>query len=1181
MKILKTNKTKGMKISSRRVVFVIILLISNIIMAQESDLNKLQAYKFYELYKIEKSVNFNQEIFKLEFEKKCKEWYESILANEEQLEMILHESHSDRLDWDDFLNTMSFQYAKFKATYINQENIEPDNQQIDAPAYNPNNNTFYCDNAINFELGGAFPTNLDYKIGNQNVWCKPCPPEYNDNKIIKDPWNVLVPVNPNTVNSGITPPVLAGYFTIESAGNDPFVTSLNKVRTGNYSLRLGDRVDRNQVISAISRTFKVDQGNSDFSFWYAIVTHTENHEKADPGMGYRVYVDGKIVDGRFFISNLPNPFLNAHPISVSMTADITIPPNITSFSYLAWVRNLYYTDWNCQYLDLKKYMGETVTVEIYTKDCAFPNGGHFAYAYIDDISCDVLDCNDLGSIDINKCQEDLKNYCVDYVLPKKNGIIGQLRNPILKVWVANQTNPVIVSNPIISNNKYCFDISGILNIIAIESETDFIWNGLTWKTVSNKVNKEVPLWDIKNYEFIQNSCKLNVERIAPYIEDIECYNSLCVLNDIIENFDFINGFKNLNSSIGNFKLISIDSIFNFDCKDNRKQYSIVYKNDQLLACNDCVDEFKFNISIDCSCTPPECPPPTRVNPYLNNLAGNWQAQNSYAYNTKRVTDPDRPVKDGQYFENYNAILAHNGSYWSMQDKDHWISKETNANIDFNGKSIESTNPLQIPSAAKFSFKNTLTNHVVSNASSQETFFLSNEDEDMFIESKRILPWRNIFDVNEIELPLLPNKNRFWPQISNHWYKEIDLVEQSKDEFHTGINSLKVKPKSGSESYAYTQYFTCETQYQNNHGGINYCASSPAQTTYLDITRVRFGMSNPGTLFPIDNASACSSLNGTLGTASGTQGMYSDFSKIQPNPIHVNKGQNYNLELDFNLCSAPSYVPNAFCHVYFDWNQDGDFSDQGETFVVKGVINNSFNLVKVINIPHNALVGKTRMRIVYQGAWNYSANSFTIPTSDHPCGFKRLESHGETEDYTIQILDKYELEAPKETYTVTEKEVQLNSKSIVNEFSLQKDKEYLLSYWVKDNQTSEKIGYIDIVDNSEPKLTPNYPSRPLQIEGWHKVEKVFKVSTNKFKLVFFPTPNTTAATYYDDIRIQPLDASMKGYVYDERTQRLVSELDENNYATFYDYDEEGQLIRVRKETERGIMTIKESRKSLKQ
>ncbi|MFN5848732.1 MAG: hypothetical protein ACK43K_09595, partial [Chitinophagales bacterium] len=109
MKILKTNKTKGMKISSRRVVFVIILLISNIIMAQESDLNKLQAYKFYELYKIEKSVNFNQEIFKLEFEKKCKEWYESILANEEQLEMILHESHSDRLDWDDFLNTMSFQ----------------------------------------------------------------------------------------------------------------------------------------------------------------------------------------------------------------------------------------------------------------------------------------------------------------------------------------------------------------------------------------------------------------------------------------------------------------------------------------------------------------------------------------------------------------------------------------------------------------------------------------------------------------------------------------------------------------------------------------------------------------------------------------------------------------------------------------------------------------------------------------------------------------------------------------------------------------------------------------------------------------------------------------------------------------------------------------------------------------
>ena len=39
---------------------------------------------------------------------------------------------------------------------------------------------------------------------------------------------------------------------------------------------------------------------------------------------------------------------------------------------------------------------------------------------------------------------------------------------------------------------------------------------------------------------------------------------------------------------------------------------------------------------------------------------------------------------------------------------------------------------------------------------------------------------------------------------------------------------------------------------------------------------------------------------------------------------------------------------------------------------------------------------------------------------------------------------------------------------------------------------------------------------------------------------------------------------------------MSELDENNYATFYEYDDDGSLVRVKKETERGVKTIKETR-----
>ena len=65
-------------------------------------------------------------------------------------------------------------------------------------------------------------------------------------------------------------------------------------------------------------------------------------------------------------------------------------------------------------------------------------------------------------------------------------------------------------------------------------------------------------------------------------------------------------------------------------------------------------------------------------------------------------------------------------------------------------------------------------------------------------------------------------------------------------------------------------------------------------------------------------------------------------------------------------------------------------------------------------------------------------------------------------------------------------------------------------------------------------------------------------------------------YFDDIRIHPFNSNMKSYVYDPVNLKLMAELDPNNYATFYEYDEEGGLIRTKAETREGIKTINESR-----
>jgi hypothetical protein len=66
------------------------------------------------------------------------------------------------------------------------------------------------------------------------------------------------------------------------------------------------------------------------------------------------------------------------------------------------------------------------------------------------------------------------------------------------------------------------------------------------------------------------------------------------------------------------------------------------------------------------------------------------------------------------------------------------------------------------------------------------------------------------------------------------------------------------------------------------------------------------------------------------------------------------------------------------------------------------------------------------------------------------------------------------------------------------------------------------------------------------------------------------------TWFDDLRIQPFNSVMKTFVYHPLTLRLMATLDENNYATFYVYDQQEQLVATKKETETGIFTVQEAR-----
>ncbi|MBE0662392.1 MAG: hypothetical protein IH597_07985, partial [Bacteroidales bacterium] len=144
----------------------------------------------------------------------------------------------------------------------------------------------------------------------------------------------------------------------------------------------------------------------------------------------------------------------------------------------------------------------------------------------------------------------------------------------------------------------------------------------------------------------------------------------------------------------------------------------------------------------------------------------------------------------------------------------------------------------------------------------------------------------------------------------------------------------------------------------------------------------------------------------------------------------------------------------------------------------------------------------------------------------------------------------------------------------------KGKEYLFSGWIMNPSGRELI--ISIQNRKFP-LALETP-----IDGWQRFEVVFTSPKVDFSIeihaqVYYtpgnPSEPGVKPFYIDDIRLLPFNASMRTFVYDPAQHRTVAELDDNNYATFYNYDEEGTLVQVKKETERGIMTMRTTRQHI--
>ncbi|OQP58025.1 PA14 domain-containing protein [Niastella populi] len=162
---------------------------------------------------------------------------------------------------------------------------------------------------------------------------------------------------------------------------------------------------------------------------------------------------------------------------------------------------------------------------------------------------------------------------------------------------------------------------------------------------------------------------------------------------------------------------------------------------------------------------------------------------------------------------------------------------------------------------------------------------------------------------------------------------------------------------------------------------------------------------------------------------------------------------------------------------------------------------------------------------------------------------------------------------------------LASKStILPNFAPIAGKKVIVGGWVKEENSCQCKSYtrnhilVGFMVGGNINTIQLSPSGNL-VEGWQRYEAVVDIPVNATQMTLTLQASDSATTYFDDIRIHPYNAQMKSFVYNAVNLRLMAELDENNYATMYEYDDDGTLVRVKKETERGVQTIKESRSAL--
>ncbi|MHA4808143.1 hypothetical protein ACX0G9_08545 [Flavitalea flava] len=575
-------------------------------------------------------------------------------------------------------------------------------------------------------------------------------------------------------------------------------------------------------------------------------------------------------------------------------------------------------------------------------------------------------------------------------------------------------------------------------------------------------------------------------------------------------------------------------------------------NDEILKTSLTFINCAYVESIDCNGTLQK-----HVNPYVIGLVGNYKPCRSYSYYGARAEmDPavNTTIRKNGYLSGFN-------NYWGFNSSNNLVPDNTNTNwvwnselikVNAKGQELETRDPLNRYTAAQYGYSKNFPIAITNNAMYTEAAYEGMEDIGYNEKINKSIPYTcsaRHFDLTNLANARLVNTDT--AAFTAHSGKYVMAVNANS----VVTKPLNLNPVSNPDFSL--QFGTVTSQVLNNLGGNYTIDPTYPNSLYFSPPTFSFGTSAV-----------------SIGVFPNSNTLFHRYNVAWDTYIQIANAGTYNfnmiLRASYNgLANATTYSNNMTVIIY-DLNGNpyggGQSVSMNIPFIPVGqYTTSSYSVYLCKGIYH--ILGSCNERAQMPSSPAESENTYEWNCSN--CG---------SPDYASLTT---------QAGCTSNTPIAGDSSMLNPVFSLPANKQIALSAWVREdcgNAAGVPCYRTNYSNNHMAIQFPgsvimpyiNFYPRGVIIEGWQKIDTVFSVPSDASTANLVLANDSLRNVYFDDIRLHPFNAEMKSYIYDPRTLRLSAELDENNYATFYDYDEEGQLIRLKKETIQGIKTIKEIR-----